>query len=82
MIPISDSAVSRRRFPFVNLILLATSIGVFFYQAGLGEAAMEVTFLRFGVVPVELTTGRDLPPASDLPLWSTLLTSMFLHGGT
>ena len=81
MIPISDSTVSRRRFPFVNLILLATTIAVFFYQAGLGEAAMEITFLRFGVVPVELTTGRDLPPTSDLPLWSTLLTSMFLHGG-
>ncbi len=81
MIPISDAETRRRRFPFVNLLLLATTIGVFLYQVGLGEAAMEATFLRYGVVPVELSTGRDLPPTSDLPLWSTLLTSMFLHGG-
>jgi membrane associated rhomboid family serine protease len=35
----------------------------------------------WGVVPREYSTGRDLPPGIPLPFWSTLFTSMFLHGG-
>jgi membrane associated rhomboid family serine protease len=29
----------------------------------------------------EYSVGRDLPPNIPLPYWSTLITSMFLHGG-
>jgi membrane associated rhomboid family serine protease len=32
-------------------------------------------------VPREYSTGRDLAPLIPLPFWSTLVTSMFLHGG-
>ena len=35
----------------------------------------------WGVVPIEYTRGVDLPPLIDSPIWSTLFTSMFLHGG-
>ncbi len=37
--------------------------------------------IRYGLVPAEFTMGRDLPPTLGLPIWLTLLTSMFLHGG-
>jgi len=33
------------------------------------------------VVPREYSVGHDLPPLIPFPYWSTLLTSMFLHGG-
>jgi rhomboid family protein len=32
-------------------------------------------------VPREYTTGHDIAPTIPLPFWTTLLTSMFLHGG-
>lgn len=35
----------------------------------------------YGLVPGEFLAGVDLPPAILLPIWLTLFTSMFLHGG-
>jgi len=80
MIPVSDERGPRRRFPFVNLALVAFNTGLFIYQAALGESVAAFV-LTYGLVPQELTTGRDLPPLSPLPLWMTIFTSMFLHGG-
>jgi len=36
---------------------------------------------QYALIPAELLNGRDLPPTIPIPLWLTLLTSMFLHGG-
>ena len=33
------------------------------------------------MVPREYAAGADLPPLIPVPYWSTMLTSMFLHGG-
>ncbi len=35
----------------------------------------------YGFVPGEFLSGNDLPPTINLPLWITLFSSMFLHGG-
>jgi hypothetical protein len=32
-------------------------------------------------VPREYSSGHDLAPLIPFPFWSTLVTSMFLHGG-
>jgi membrane associated rhomboid family serine protease len=45
------------------------------------EAALQSFITAWGVVPREYTAGVDLPPTIPYPLWTTLLTSMFLHGG-
>lgn len=37
--------------------------------------------IRFGLVPAELWSGKDLAPRVPFPIWVTILTSMFLHGG-
>ena len=37
--------------------------------------------MQYALVPAELLGGTDLPPTIPLPLWATLLTSIFLHGG-
>lgn len=36
---------------------------------------------QYGLIPAELLAGKDLPPTIPVPIWFTLLTSMFLHGG-
>ncbi len=37
--------------------------------------------IQYGLVPVEFLTGTDLPPRIPFPIWITIITSMFLHGG-
>jgi len=37
--------------------------------------------IRYGLVAAEFWSGQDLPPRVLFPIWVTLLTSMFLHGG-
>ena len=36
---------------------------------------------RYALIPAELLGGTDLPPSVPIPIWLTLLTSVFLHGG-
>ncbi len=44
--------------------------------------AREDSFVaQYGLVPYEVTRGIDLPPTIAFPIWLTLFTSMFLHGG-
>jgi membrane associated rhomboid family serine protease len=35
---------------------------------------------QYALIPAELLHGRDLPPVIPIPIWLTLITSMFLHG--
>lgn len=36
---------------------------------------------QYAVIPAEVLSGTDLPPTIPIPIWLTLLTSLFLHGG-
>lgn len=84
MIPISDMPGVRRRFPIVNVLLILANVFVFVvYELGQpGEAALNQFIQAAGVIPSELVSGRDLPPAAPFgTVYSTLITSMFLHGG-
>ena len=82
MIPLSDAPERpRRTFPYVVITLIALNILVFFYEISLGAGALEQFVSGFGVVPYEILTGQDVPPASPKPIFLTLLTSMFIHGG-
>lgn len=82
MIPISDDPGPRRLTPVVNITLVLINVAVFLYEVSLGDRGLEGLFRSAGVVPLEFTTGRDLPPAAPGGIYyTTLLTSMFLHGG-
>lgn len=37
--------------------------------------------IQYGLITAEFWSGLDLPPTVPFPIWLTLLTSMFLHGG-
>ena len=84
MIPISDAPGPRRAFPLVNVVLIALNVLVFvFFELGQpSERALESFITANAVVPAEVVSGVDRPPAAPLGMvYLTLFTAMFLHGG-
>ncbi len=83
MIPLSDQGASKLGFPILTVILIIINALVFVYEMSLGDARLQQFVLQFGVRPAEITTGQDLAPLlpADLPVWVTLFSSMFMHGG-
>ncbi len=73
MIPLYDT-VRTRKFPWVNVFLIAVNVLAFLYELQLSPPALEHFIFAWGLVPAHLT--RDLSTA-----WITIFTAMFLHGG-
>ncbi len=80
MIPISDSPGRRRRFPAVNILLIVANILVFLYELALGPG-LDQFLVDYGVVPAAITSGHPVSSTGASPVYLTLLTSQFLHGG-
>lgn len=81
MIPIEDTPEQRRRhFPLVTVLIIAVNIAVFVYALSL-DAGYTRFVQTYGMVPAEISTGRDLWPPIPIPVYLTLITSMFLHAG-
>jgi len=72
MLPIKDDIPSRS-FPLVNTVIIAVNCAVFLFEVSLGRQAQALIF-NFGIIPKRILSSG---PAD----WSTILSSMFLHGG-
>ena len=82
MLPIGDDEGQAQGARVVTIALIALNVLAFFVQLGQGsEGALQAFVTSWGVVPREYSVGHDIPPTIPLPYWSTLITSMFLHGG-
>jgi len=82
MLPIGDENVRERGPAIVTYGLIALNLLAFFVELSQPtQAALQSFITSWGVVPTEYSRGQDLPPYIPLPFWTTLLTSMFLHGG-
>jgi membrane associated rhomboid family serine protease len=84
MIPISDRPGRFGRFPFVNILMILANIYIFVvYELGQpSERALELFIRSAGVIPVEIVSGRDLPPFAPIGgVYGPLFSSMFLHAG-
>lgn len=84
MFPIGDDNSGRQSFPIVNTLLIAINVLVFLYQLLLmaeSPRRLEAFIFKYGAIPYELTRGVDLPPTVGFPIYLTVFTSMFLHGG-
>jgi membrane associated rhomboid family serine protease len=82
MFPIGDDRVAGGRAAFVVVGLIALNVLAFLVELSQpSDAALQSFIQAWGVVPREYMAARDLPPTIPLPFWSTLITSMFLHGG-
>jgi membrane associated rhomboid family serine protease len=79
LIPLRDEN-PRHSFPLVTLLIILVNVLIFFYQLGLGATAQLFVF-DYGVIPVEVITGKNLPQSPNLIPYVSVLTSMFLHGG-
>ncbi|MEM7042052.1 MAG: rhomboid family intramembrane serine protease [Pseudomonadota bacterium] len=81
MIPIRDYNPATRT-PYVTYLLIAACILVFLWQMSLDPRAGQVVVHQLGFIPALLfgqaTFGAD---GGLVPPWTTLFTSMFLHGG-
>jgi membrane associated rhomboid family serine protease len=82
MLPIGDDNIKGQGPAFVTISFIAINLLGFFLELNQpGPEAVQAFITAWGVVPREYTSGIDLPPRIDYPIWSTLFSSMFLHGG-
>jgi rhomboid family protein len=82
MFPIGDDDVPGGGSRLVTMALIAVNVLAFFVELSRpSEGALQSFIQAWGVVPREYSAGTDLAPRIPLPFWTTMLTSMFLHGG-
>jgi len=81
MFPVGDDRIQGGPPPVVTLGLIALNVVAFLYELGQPSSGLQSFIQAWGVVPREYAMARDLAPTIPLPFWSTLITSMFLHGG-
>ncbi len=85
MVPLSDDPGPRRRFPFVNYLLIGLNVAVFIAELRYGPCFQAA----FSAVPYAITHGQALTPAQlpiqgcpygqPTPVYLTIFTAMFLH---
>jgi membrane associated rhomboid family serine protease len=79
MIPLKDNIPSSRT-PVITIGLIAINVLVYLNQLTLPpRAAVRFVYL-YGLIPLEISSG-DLMVPHPVPLYGTILTSMFVHGG-
>jgi len=80
MLPIGDDNPTRT-LPVVTWSIVGLCVAVFLYQLTLLPGQAEDFIFRWGFVPAEVLGPGGLgPEANELPAWSRIFTSMFLHG--
>ncbi len=82
MLPLGDDREPGGPAAIVTIALIALNVLAFFLELSQPSGGALQSFIEaWGVVPREYSAGRDLAPLIPLPFFSTLVTSMFLHGG-
>jgi membrane associated rhomboid family serine protease len=93
LLPIGDDEGPNQMFPIVNLVVIATCVVVFLYQLvnpdftnGYSAVPVEITTGRdlVGQYPITLPDGTTAlidEARGPSPIWLTLFTSIFMHGG-
>lgn len=74
MIPLRDDNPTHRT-PYVVYALIAVNAVLFVYNGVTDPGPLA----GFELVPFELVTGRDIGPATPMPAWMTIFSSMFMH---
>jgi membrane associated rhomboid family serine protease len=74
MIPLRSSEPHYSR-PTVTLVIIALNVAVFLYELSLPSYALNRFIMLEGIVPDRITSAHSIAG------YSTILTSMFIHGG-
>jgi membrane associated rhomboid family serine protease len=82
VIPLHDDNPTRR-LPVATVVLITVNVAVFVFQLTLPRygLTLEGFYQRAGLVPYEIANRVDVPPDGLVPVWATVFTSMFIHGG-
>lgn len=80
MLPIKDDIPTSRR-PIVTIALIVINCLVYLYEMSLGQQGFTMFTYKWGLIPVELTTGVELTPELATSSATNIFTSMFMHGG-
>jgi membrane associated rhomboid family serine protease len=80
MLPIKGD-IPTERTPVITIALIVINCLVFAYEFLLGPEGFTMFTLKWGLIPVEATTGLELTPSMSTSSAANLLTSMFMHGG-
>ncbi len=78
LIPYRDENPTER-FALVTLIIILANVAMFCYQV-LGPHGFARTTMMYGFIPLELSTGQNVPVSHFLSPFLTLLSYMFCHG--
>jgi membrane associated rhomboid family serine protease len=84
VIPIGDENRGRRRTPWVTRALILANIAVWVYEVilnGRGGDQLGRFIYAWGVTPFEIWNRQDIDPQIAYPVFVTIFTSMFIHGG-
>ncbi len=83
IIPLKDdNPLHRIPFQYVTVALIAACIIVWLVQWLGGDAFDAEIVFRLGMIPATVIgEAQRVPEFATIPPWSTLITSMFLHGG-
>ena len=87
MIPYSTTGTDDAEaiVPWTNLGLIAINVLAFLGELAVsaqgGDDALNTLFQRYALVPCEYTGYCSSFDGTPYPLWITMFTSMFLHGG-
>jgi membrane associated rhomboid family serine protease len=79
MIPLRDINPTRT-FPFFTILIIVANAAVFLYELSLGRR-LDAFINLYGTVPCEISSLCPLPRGLALPVFATIFTSMFMHGG-
>lgn len=80
ILPIKDDNPTITR-PWVTLSIVAINSIVFLYSYLLGTHGFDVFTQRMGLIPFEITHAVDAVSPTPIPLYLTIFSAMFMHGG-
>jgi len=80
MIPLKDDNPTYTAPVFV-VVIIVINVGVFVYALLLGDVGYNVFTARFGTIPFEIVHATDAISPTPIPLYLTLFTAFFMHGG-
>jgi membrane associated rhomboid family serine protease len=80
VIPLRDLNPTRTT-PFITVGLIAANILVFLFQVSLATRQQNLFVLAYATTPFEITHGVDIDPKIGFPVYLTIFTAMFMHGG-
>ncbi len=84
MLPLKDTQ-EISIFPIATISIILINVLIFIvmyvtaYSSPKPQYSLALTYVKYGLVPFELTKGEIIYPTIR-PVWLTLFTSMFIHG--